>query len=199
MASSSTPRGCSGQRTSFSTGPVLEGNGWIKQRAWPPARSWATISMHSRSKRFLTKAAGSHRTKQLAQCWRSLACCWAKAHPVKPDRDLSISLCPDRCSGGPVRFRAPVLHDAVAVLGVLVARDIADLRVPDHKLDELRDEWRDSGFDLATDGLVAETQNGVLVGYAAVVTPGIQAVVAPEQRRGRDRHTPTQLERTMRP
>lgn len=99
---------------------------------------------------------------------------------MKPDHDPSISLLPDQGSGELMRFRAPVLHDAVAVLEVLVARDIADLGVPDHTLDELRDEWRESGFDLATDGLVAETQNGVIVGYAAVITPGIQAVVAPE-------------------
>lgn len=113
---------------------------------------------------------------------------------------------PDRGSGELMRYRAPMPHDAMAVLEVLVARDIADLGVPDHTLDELRDEWRESGFDLASDGLVAETQNGVIVGYAAVITPGIQAVVAPghegkgigtnllkwgerrDRERGRERH-----------
>jgi GNAT superfamily N-acetyltransferase len=73
-----------------------------------------------------------------------------------------------------------VLHDAAAVLEVLVARDIADLGVRDHTLDELRDEWQETGFDLASDGLVAETQSGAIVGYGAVITPGIQAVVVPE-------------------
>jgi mycothiol synthase len=78
-----------------------------------------------------------------------------------------------------MRFRSPVPDDAGAVLQVLVARDIADLGVRDHTLDELRDEWHESGFDLASDGLVAETNSGLIAGYAAVITPGIQAVVAP--------------------
>jgi mycothiol synthase len=105
-----------------------------------------------------------------------------------------------------MRFRAPALDDATAVLDVLLARDIADLGVADHTLDELHDEWRETGFDLASDALVAETETGAIVGYAAVITPGIHAAVAPkhegqgigirllkwgEQRdreRGRDRH-----------
>jgi mycothiol synthase len=79
-----------------------------------------------------------------------------------------------------MRYRAPVPHDAVAVMDVLIARDIADLGVADHTLDELRDEWQQTGFDLASDGLVAESGGGVIVGYAAVTTPGTQAVVSPE-------------------
>jgi mycothiol synthase len=79
-----------------------------------------------------------------------------------------------------MRFRAPALDDAMAVIDVLRARDIADLGLADHTLDELHDEWRETGFDLASDALVAETETGLIVGYAAVITPGIQAAVAPK-------------------
>jgi GNAT superfamily N-acetyltransferase len=79
-----------------------------------------------------------------------------------------------------MRFRAPMFDDATAVLDVLVARDIADLGVPDHTFEDLRDEWRESSFDLATDAFVAETDAGLIVGYAAIIGPGIQALVAPD-------------------
>lgn len=79
-----------------------------------------------------------------------------------------------------MQFRAPAFDDATAVLHVLRARDIADLGVADHTLEELHDEWRETGFDLASDALVAETETGAIVGYAAVITPGIHAAVDPE-------------------
>jgi mycothiol synthase len=78
-----------------------------------------------------------------------------------------------------MRFRAPVLDDAPAVLAVLVARDVVDLGTPDYTLEDLRDEWRASEFDLAEDALVVEADDARIVAYAAVRRPGTLAVVGP--------------------
>jgi mycothiol synthase len=79
-----------------------------------------------------------------------------------------------------MKFRAPVVEDAPAVLAVLLARDIADLGVPDCTLEDLLDAWRATEFDLAADALVAVTDDARIVGYAAITGPGAQAVVDPE-------------------
>ncbi len=55
-----------------------------------------------------------------------------------------------------MRFRAPTIDDAPAVLEVLVARDIADLGLPDYVLEDLLDEWRATGLDLSVDARVVE-------------------------------------------
>lgn len=78
-----------------------------------------------------------------------------------------------------MRLRAPVLDDAPAVLAVLVARDLADLGVPDYTLEDLLDEWGGSDFDLAADARVAEAGDGHIVGYVIVRRPGTLAVVHP--------------------
>ena len=59
-----------------------------------------------------------------------------------------------------MRLRAPVFDDAPAVLAVLVARDLADLGVPDITLEDLLDEWGGSDLDLAADARVAEAGDG---------------------------------------
>jgi mycothiol synthase len=78
-----------------------------------------------------------------------------------------------------MKFRAPLLEDAPAVLAVLVARDIADLGAPDYALEDLLDAWRATAFDLAADALVAVTDDGRIVGYAAITGRGADVVVAP--------------------
>lgn len=78
-----------------------------------------------------------------------------------------------------MRLRAPVPDDAQAVLAVLVARDVADLGVPDCTLDDLLDEWHLTEFDLAADARVVEV-DGRVVAYATVRREGTLAVVAPE-------------------
>jgi len=80
-----------------------------------------------------------------------------------------------------MRLRAPVQDDAVAVLDVLVARDTADIGVPDYTLGDLRDEWRASDFDLGTDAVVGELEDGRVVAYAAARRLGVLAVIAPDQ------------------
>jgi mycothiol synthase len=78
-----------------------------------------------------------------------------------------------------MRLRAPVPGDAPAVLAVMVARDMADLGAPDYTLEDLRDEWSLSDFNLATDAVVVEADDKRIVGYAIVRSPGAFAVVAP--------------------
>jgi mycothiol synthase len=76
-------------------------------------------------------------------------------------------------------MRAPVSDDAPAVLAVLVARDVADLGVPDYTLEDLQDEWRGSDVVLADDARVIEADDQIAA-YAMVRRPGTLAVVAPE-------------------
>ncbi|MBV8217034.1 MAG: GNAT family N-acetyltransferase [Solirubrobacterales bacterium] len=65
------------------------------------------------------------------------------------------------------------------MLALLVARDIADLGMPDVTLEDLLDEWRGSDVDLADDARVVLDGDGALVGYGMVRRPGAQAVVHP--------------------
>jgi mycothiol synthase len=78
-----------------------------------------------------------------------------------------------------MELRPPLPDDAASVLDVLVARDVADLGVPDCTLDDLLDEWRVTDFDLAADARVLEVE-GQIVAYATVRRGGSLAVVAPE-------------------
>jgi mycothiol synthase len=78
-----------------------------------------------------------------------------------------------------MRFRAPVLDDAPAVLAVLAARDALDSGEPVHRLEDLRDEWRGRELELARDARVVESETGEVVGYAAVRRHGTLAAVAP--------------------
>src|SRR5581483_10317744 len=80
-----------------------------------------------------------------------------------------------------MRYRAPVMADAPAVLAVSEARDIADLGESEHTLEELRDEWRSSDLDLERDAQVVEDSHGRIVAYAWVRRHGTLAVVAPDQ------------------
>jgi mycothiol synthase len=73
-----------------------------------------------------------------------------------------------------------MFDEAPAVLAVLTAREAADIGAPDYTLSGLRDEWRLSDLDLATDAVVAEAPDGEIAGYAIVRRPGTLAVVAPE-------------------
>ena len=80
-----------------------------------------------------------------------------------------------------MRLRPPVADDALAVLAVMTARDLADLGSPDYTLEDLRHEWKLSDFDLARDAVVVEAEDHRIVGYAIVRGPGALAMVTPEQ------------------
>lgn len=79
-----------------------------------------------------------------------------------------------------MRLRAPVWDDAPAVLAVLVARDLADLGVPDITLEDLLDEWGGTDLDLAADVRVADAGDGHIIGYVVVRRPGTLAVIHPD-------------------
>src|SRR5215469_16361995 len=79
-----------------------------------------------------------------------------------------------------MRFRAPVAHDAPAVLAVFVARDLVDLGVTDHRLEEPIDEWRSSDLDLDHNARIAVDEDRRIIAYAAVPRwPGSLVVVDP--------------------
>jgi mycothiol synthase len=80
----------------------------------------------------------------------------------------------------PMRFRAPVLADAPAVLAVFAARELADLGAPLHRLDDLREEWQGAAAELVDDARVVEAQHGEIVAYAEVRRHGTLAVVTPD-------------------
>jgi mycothiol synthase len=75
-------------------------------------------------------------------------------------------------------LRAPVPDDDAGVIALLTERDIADFGVPDCTLEDLRDEWSGSDFDLPTDGLIIE-EGGDVVAWAGVRRRGALAVVSP--------------------
>lgn len=62
---------------------------------------------------------------------------------------------------------------------MLVAREIADIGVPDYVLEELLDEWRGTEVDLAADSRVVEV-DGRVVEYTIVRGPVTVAAIAPE-------------------
>jgi mycothiol synthase len=80
-----------------------------------------------------------------------------------------------------MRLRPPAADDAEAVLELIVARDVADLGVPDYTLGDLRQEWTLDEVDLSRDAVVVEDEDGSLVGYAIVRSVGAQVIVPPEQ------------------
>jgi len=82
-----------------------------------------------------------------------------------------------------MRLRAPAPADAPAVHAVLTARNTADLGVPDHTLEELREQWAQTEFELAADAVVVELPDGRLAAYATVDREGARVAVAPEHER----------------
>jgi mycothiol synthase len=80
-------------------------------------------------------------------------------------------------------LRAPKADDAPAVLAVLVARDLADLGAPDFTLEDLHDQWNASEFELTSDAVVVELEDGRIAAYATVNRDGARVAVAPEHER----------------
>jgi mycothiol synthase len=80
-----------------------------------------------------------------------------------------------------MRLRPPTAADAEAVLELIVARDVADLGVPDYTLADLREEWQLNEIDLSRDAVVVEDEDGSLLAYALVRSVGAQVIVPPAQ------------------
>src|SRR5204863_139703 len=83
-----------------------------------------------------------------------------------------------------MKLRSPLVTDAQAVLALLVERDIADIGAPDIALQDLRDEWSRTDFDLAADARVIEARDGRIVGYAAMSHEVTMLVVVAPDREG---------------
>jgi mycothiol synthase len=79
----------------------------------------------------------------------------------------------------PARLRPPAATDAEAVLAVILARDVADLGVPDFTLEDLRADWASPGLALEHDARVA-TPDGAVRGYAVLLGDDAVVVVHPE-------------------
>src|SRR3954469_15452744 len=79
----------------------------------------------------------------------------------------------------PARLRPPADADAEAVLGVILARDVADLGVPDFTLEDLRADWTSPGVTLEHDARVAG-RNGTVSGYAVLLGDDAVVIVHPD-------------------
>jgi mycothiol synthase len=69
--------------------------------------------------------------------------------------------------------------DAERAAELVIAGDTAEIGEPDYSLDELRDEWSETGFDLSADAVVVEDEHGVTIGYAHFRSGDVLAVVDP--------------------
>jgi mycothiol synthase len=78
----------------------------------------------------------------------------------------------------PARLRPPADVDAEAVLEVILARDRADIGVPDFTLEDLRADWASPGLALEHDARVA-ARAGEISGYAALLGDDAVVIVHP--------------------
>ena len=79
----------------------------------------------------------------------------------------------------PPRVRPPAEEDAKSVLQVIVARDVADLGVPDFTLEDVRADWATPGLELEHDVRVADV-GGEIRGYAILLGDDAVVVVHPD-------------------
>ena len=79
----------------------------------------------------------------------------------------------------PARLRPPHAADADAVLALIVARDVADLGMPDFTLEDLRADWATPGLDLEHDARVS-APNGAIRGYAILLGDDAIVIVHPD-------------------
>src|SRR5918992_986381 len=79
----------------------------------------------------------------------------------------------------PPRVRPPAEEDAESVLQVIVARDVADLGVPDFTLEDVRADWATPGLALEHDVRVADV-GGEIRGYAILLGDDAVVVVHPD-------------------
>ncbi len=79
----------------------------------------------------------------------------------------------------PPRVRPPAAGDARSVLDVIVARDVADVGVPDFTLEDLHADWATPGLALEEDARVA-AEGPAVRGYAILLGDDAIVVVHPE-------------------
>jgi mycothiol synthase len=79
----------------------------------------------------------------------------------------------------PARLRPPVPADAEAVLAVILARDVADLGMPDFTMEDLRADWASPGLALEHDARVS-ARDGDIRGYAILLGDDAIVIVHPD-------------------
>jgi mycothiol synthase len=79
----------------------------------------------------------------------------------------------------PARLRPPSEADAEEVLALILARDVADLGVPDFTLEDLRADWATPGLSLEHDARVA-ARDGDIRGYAILLGDDAIVLVRPD-------------------
>jgi ribosomal protein S18 acetylase RimI-like enzyme len=79
-----------------------------------------------------------------------------------------------------MRLRMPTPADAEAVAALVIAVDVKELGEADYTLDDLHDEWREPGFELHTDAVIAE-EGDIAVGYAHFRGHDVMVCVDPER------------------
>jgi ribosomal protein S18 acetylase RimI-like enzyme len=79
----------------------------------------------------------------------------------------------------PARLRPPADVDAEAVLEVILARDRADIGVPDFTLEDLHADWASPGLALEHDARVA-ARAGAICGYAVLLGDDAVVIVHPD-------------------
>lgn len=79
-----------------------------------------------------------------------------------------------------MRLRPPSLRDLDAVFAVIAARETADIGHVDYVLADLRDEWSMTEVDLDRDVRVVESEDGRILAYGIVRTPGALGLVDPD-------------------
>lgn len=77
-----------------------------------------------------------------------------------------------------MRLRPALTTDVEVVHALLVEREIAEFGAADTALEDVRDAWRGSGFDLRADTCVVEVADARIVGYAVRTRAGTTVVVA---------------------
>src|SRR4051812_9122791 len=76
--------------------------------------------------------------------------------------------------------RSPRMSDAEAVLGVLLARDVADIGQPDFTLEDLHADWTTPGVDLERDAWVVEDASGAIVASSLLLGDDALIYVHPD-------------------
>jgi mycothiol synthase len=80
-----------------------------------------------------------------------------------------------------MRLRAATPGDAQAAADLVMAVDLAELGEVDYSLEDLYDEWREPGFDLARDAVIVEDDAGLPIGYAHFRSNDVVVAVDPRR------------------
>lgn len=80
-----------------------------------------------------------------------------------------------------MRLRAPTDADAEPAANLVIAVDLAEVGEPDYSVEDLRDEWTETGFDRDRDAIAVEDDGGAMIGYAHFRGGDLLAVVDPQR------------------